>query len=354
MDRPAALSRLTEVSAALVPAAGVTQADMQAAREALAASLLQHGVDPAPALPGLPAPPVQKSGGDLSGVIDAASVGGTVPVALRRSLPAPALGNPGLTPPATAGMLPKTLGPFIDDLGAPHWVDLFPPLVQTTITRAGAATPALVLPLALPAEPLPTTIPVGAGTLWIAAQLLAPAAPAGGYAGIRISGGQAVFSATAAAVAGGLQLAAPVTLTLTVQPDPGPAGPLGSGAPGADGGAVVAQMPASVTIEFTSAGASVTAAGDASLTAYGTTVALHRQAAAAVWEAAIGQLLIPFTPQPASFAVASVLSILCVPSGTAPIAGAAWPSRSPWRPQPSLAPPPRQGRWRSALARGSA
>lgn len=324
MDRPAALSRLTEVSASLVPAAGVTQDDMQAAREALAASLLQHGVDPAPVLPGLPAPPVQQTGGDLSGVIDAASVGGAVPVALRRSLPAPALGNPGLTPAATAGMLPKTLGPFIDHLGAPHWVDLFPPLVQTTITRAGTATPVLVLPLAVPTGPLPTTIPVGAGTLWIAAQLLAPAAPAGSYAGIRISGGQAVFSAAATAVAGGLQIAASVTLTLAVQPDPGPAGPLGGGAPGADGGAVVAQMPVGVTIELTPTGANVTAAGDASLTAYGTTVALHWQATAAVWEAAIGQLLILYTSQPASFAVASALSTLCAPSGIAPITRAAW------------------------------
>lgn len=324
MDRPAALSRLTEVSAALTPAPGVPQNELQQAHQALAASLLQHGVDPAPALPGLPAPPIRQTGGDLSRAIDAAPPGGPVPVALRRSLPASALGNPGLTPAATAGMLPNTLGPFIDDLGAAHWVDLFAPLAQTAITRAGAATPALVLPLALPNGSLPATMSVGAGTLWIAAPLLAPAAPAGGYAGIKISGGEAVFSAPATAVPGGLQIATVVTLTLTVQPDPGQPGPLGGGAPGADGAAVVAQMPASVTIEFAPAGAAITAAGDASLTAYGVTVPLHWQTAAAAWEAAIGQLLIPFAPQSGEFHVTSVGSALFAPSGSAAIAKAAW------------------------------
>jgi len=221
-------------------------------------------------------------------------------------------------------MLPQAIGPFADPFGALHWIDLFAPLQQTAITRGPATTPALILPLALGAGPLPTTLAVGAGSLWISAQLLAPGAPAGGYAGLRISGGTLRFSAAATEVAGGLRVGAATKLTLTVAPDPGAPGPVGGGAPGADGGAVIADMPGSVTFVLTEAGASVTAAGDAILTAYGSTVALRWGVAAAIYEAAIGQLLIPYTAEAASFTASSVLSTLFRPGGVAPISGAAW------------------------------
>ena len=329
MDRASALARLTTLSAGLAPTAATTAAELQIAREALARSLLQHAQDPSEAVMGLPVSPTPSASpaelAEFGSLLDEAetAAGGPVPLVVRRSLPATILGNPALVPASTAGMLPQSVGPFVDQLGAFHWFELFSPVQQTAITRLPATAPFLLLPLALPAGPVPTTLPVGAGSLWIAAQLLAPAAPVGGYVGIRISGGTVTFSAAATVAAGGLQIAGTTTLTLKVQPD-SPAGPVGGGAPGADGGAVIAAMPAEVTFVFTQASASVTAAGNASLTAYGNVVALHWQSAAPVYEAAIAQILIPFQPQAASFAAGSVLSTLFRPAGTATIASGAW------------------------------
>lgn len=330
MDRPSALARLATLSAGLAPTAATTAAQLQIAREALARSLLQHTQDPAEAVTGLPLAPMRAPSpaelAEFARLLDeaeAAAAAEPVPLVVRRSLPAAVLGNPHLVSAAVAGMLPQVIGPFVDQLGALHWFDLFSSVQQTAITRTPDATPFLLLPLALPAGPVPTTLPVGAGSLWIGAQWLAPAAPAGSYVGIRISGGTLTFSQAASVDAGGLQIAGATTLTLTVQPD-SPAGPVGGGAPGADGGAVVAAMPAEVTFVFTEPGAKITAAGNASLTAYGSAVALHWQPAAPAYEAALAQILIPFQPQSAGFAAGSVLSTLFRPAGTAPIEGGAW------------------------------
>ena len=333
-DRSSALARLATLTAGLAPTAGTTAADLQSAREALASSLLHYAVDPAVATTGLPAAPSRSPSpedlaafGSLLDRAATAELGGPVPLVFPRSLPAIALGDPALTPAAVAGMLPQSIGPFVDQLGALHWFDVFSAGPETAITRTSftTAAPFLVLPLTVPAGPwpVPTTLPVGAGSLWIEAQLLAPAAPAGSYAGIKISGGTLSFSAAATVLAGGLVVAAATTLTLTVKPD-SPAGPLGGGAPGADGGAVIAELPAEVTFVFTQAGASVTAAAAAFLSAYGSAVALQWQQAAAVYEDLLAQILIPFKPQSASFTPASVLSTLFQPAGTAPILGGAW------------------------------
>jgi len=329
MDRPSALTRLAKLSAGLAPTAATTAAELQIARGALARSLLQHAQDPTEAVTSLPVAPMSAPApaefAEFGRLLDEAeaAAAGPVPLVVRRSLPAAIFGNPALVPAAIAGMLPQSIGPFVDQLGLLHWFDLFSPVQQTAITRVPAATPFLRLPLALPVGPMPTTLPVSAGSLWIAAQLLAPAAPVGGYVGIRISGGTVTFSAAPTVAAGGLQIAGTTTVTLTVQPD-SPAGPLGGGAPGADGGAVVAAMPAEVTFVFTQAGASITAAGDTSLTVYGSAVALHWHPAAPVYEAALAQILIPLQPQATSFAAGSVLSALLRPAGTARITGGAW------------------------------
>lgn len=194
---------------------------------------------------------------------------------------------------------------------------------QVTVTRAGATAPFLVLPLNIPAAPVPVTLPVGAGSLWFDAQLLAASAPPGGFAGLAVTGGTITFDAPPTAAAGGLQVAAGGTVTVTVTPA-GQSVPVGGGDPGGDGGAVVADTPAAATFVFTQAGGQVTAAGTASLRAYGATVALNWQNAPASYDSAGQQLLVPFQPQTASFAVTSVLSVLFTPAGTAPVQAAAW------------------------------
>jgi len=330
MDRSSALSKLATLTSGLKPAGTSTPADLDTVRAALAASLLAHTVDPTTAVTGLPtAPATSPSAEDLAAldrILDTAAAAPSaapVPLVFPRGLPAVAVGNPALTPAAVAGMLPQSIGPFVDSLGALHWFDLFPPVQQTAIMRAPSTTPLLLLPLAIPAGPVPKKLPVAAGTAWIEAQLLASGSPAGGYAGIAITGGALTFSTAVMSTAAGIEVpaATTVTLTLTLGGEPGPTG---GGEPGADGGAAVASVPAEVTFVFTSSGGQITAAGDASLTAYGSTIGLSFEAAAPVFEAALGQILVPFAPQSPTFTVQSVLSDLFQPSGTAPIVGAAW------------------------------
>jgi hypothetical protein len=330
MDRSSALAKLATLTAGLKPAGTSTLEDLNAARAALAGSLLAHAVDPVTATTALPAPPAASPSSEdlraLHHVLETATAvepGAPVPLVFRRTLPAITVGNPALTPVAVAGMRPQSIGPFADSLGALHWFDIFPPVQQTAISRAPSATPFLLLPLALPAGPVPKALSVASGTVWIEAQLLAPSSPAGGYAGFAISGGTLTFSNTATASAAGIDVTATTTVTLTVTLD-GPAGPTGGGEPGADGGAVVANLPAQVTFVFSLSGAAITAAGDASLIAFGSTIGLKFAAEAPVFESSLGQILVPFAPQSATFVVQSVHSDVVTLHGTAPVVGAAW------------------------------
>ena len=330
MDQSSALAQLAWLTGDLSPTAGSTAADLEQAREALARSLLQPSTDATLAVAGLATPPAASPSAanltrleDLVTRVSAAPSTAPPPQAFRRSVAANILGNLALTPAAANGMQARSYGPFVDTLGVPHWIDIFPVVRQTAITRGSTTAPFLVLPLTVPSGTIPTTLTVGAGSLWISAQLLAPGAPAGSYTGIAISGGSLTFSTSPGSVSGGLQVASTTTLTLTVTPQAAP-GPTGGGAPGADGGAVVANVPAQVTFSFSAAGARITAARSASFTVYGSTIALSWASSAPVYEAQLGQFLVPFTPQPTEFAVASVLSDFVQLSGTVPILGGAW------------------------------
>jgi hypothetical protein len=330
MDRPSALARLAALTTGLSPTAGVSAKDLQTARDALARSLLQHAVDPSTATAALPTAPTRSptstERSDLIRVIDRAAATEAVepvPLVFPRALPALALGNAALVPAAVAGMQSQSLGPFVDELGALHWFDIFPPLQQTAISRVPSTAPFALLPLAVPTGSIPTTLAIGAGTLWLEAQLLAPASPAGGYAGIAISGGTLTCSVAPTSAVGGLQVALATTVTVTVTPA-APSGPVGGGEPGADGGAVVANVPAQLTVVFDQAGAQITAVGAASLTVYGSTVGLKWESAALVYERTLAQLLIPLKPQSPTFIATSVQSDLFEPAGSAAIAGGAW------------------------------
>ncbi len=306
MDRASALSRLTALTAGHITATVVGGSAVPALSRTLTAGEL---ADLGPLLERTPAP-----GGP----------GAPTPQAVLRTLPTLALGNPVLTPAATRGMLPETEGPILDELGNPHWIDLFPPVVETAVSRAPGTIPFLVLPLALGSGPVPATVEIGAGSLWIEAGLLAPGSPAGGFAGLAISGGTLTAStAPTQTPGGGLAVAAGTTLTLTVTPS-GSTGPVGGGDPGADGGAVVADLPGQVTFVLGPGGGGISAAGPAALTVYGTRVGLSWEGAAPIYEAVMGSIVVPLTPDRADFTPTTVLSTLLSVTGTAPIGLGGW------------------------------
>jgi len=328
MNTSSTLAQIAWLTSGLSPTGQTTAFDLQTVREALAHAIAQHGANGAQAAAGLPAAPTPApSPVELTAIADAVAqvqanpLVGASPLVLRRSLPASPIGNPAFTPAATNGMKAHVIGPFADLLGALHWFDIVPPVAQTLVSRNSVAV--MSLPLALANGPTPTSLTVAAGSLWINAQLLVPTAPASSFVGLAIDGGTLTLSAAGTATTGAVSVGQTVTLTLTVQPA-ATNGPTGGTGVGADGGAVVAELPNEVTFVFTETSAQVTAAGDANFTAYGTTTPLQWQAGSCTYEAGLSQLLIPYLPSVASFTVGSSLSTMFSLAGSAPTAEAAW------------------------------
>ena len=75
----------------------------------------------------------------------------------------------------------KTLGPFVDKVGANHWVDLFPIVKKLTIESTTHGVLAELIARTVPPANL------GAGSLWIAQSALGVAGT--GYIGLAFSKG---------------------------------------------------------------------------------------------------------------------------------------------------------------------
>jgi len=159
------------------------------------------------------------------------------------------------------------------------------------------------------------------GSVWLFAPPLAQHSPPGSFCGFRIKGGKATLQGQATVGTDGVVHIRPgAVLTVAVDIDPPP-----SAVPApTDAGSLVLNYPASVTIEFRPDGAHITALSAFGLTAYGTAVALNRNAEAPFYDAPSQCVLIPARAVPASVAFASVKSTLFIPSGTSPVARGAW------------------------------
>ena len=323
MDRSVAISRLEALTDTLKPVGSSSLSDLEEARAAIAASLLHNPSDLSPPSGDLKFH-AEKDTVNFEGIVDrAASLSGSVPLAFRRSVPFQSVTDPSSVPPQTAGMAAKTLGPFVDANGQLHWIDLFPALKQTEIFRANATTPFLLLPLALPHGPLPTTFVLGKGSVWIESQTFAPTAPSGGYTGLTISGGTIKFSSVPTLVSGELQISAGDIVTLTVTLD-APKGPTGGTGLGSDGGAVVLSFPNQVSFTFGSGGGVINAASDAELTIYGTKIPMTWHAATPLYDPTISQILVEFRPLASDFSIGSAFSTLFKLQGKAAVIGAGW------------------------------
>jgi hypothetical protein len=331
MDRSSALVELSALTGALTPTAGTTDADLGAVREALAHSLLTHAFVPSTTTAAIPViqsrPLTANEVDDLQTVIAAAAAAtptGPVPPVFPRSLPAIALGNAQLTPASVNGMSAAPIGPFVDEIGALRWFDSFPvPQHRTMVIRTGGAAPFLVLPPVHQKSPKATIFDIAAGSLWVAAELLARNAPPGSYAGIAISGGTIRLSAAPTAEPTLLRVQPKTIVTLKVAPT-SPASPVGGGNPGADGGQVVAEMPNELTLTLTESHAEIASVGNSSLTLYGNAVGLQWQKATPIYDAQGAQVLIPLSPAPDVLTVTTVLSDMFEVRGTAQIENGAW------------------------------
>lgn len=330
MDSTSALQQLFALTGKLQPSAAAPPHMLHAARVAVARSLLSEA-------PQMTAPAVSGLGSidpDLSKQLEAALAEAATMHAAQpgqrfmvhvRQLPVISSLHPGSAPPAAAGMAAaQTFGPFLGGGQRPYWIDLYPVVVQATVTRSPAGSPFLSIPVEIFLYPVDSPrLTLGAGSFWFQSPLLAGGAPAGSWTGLKIKGGSITFSAAPSYAGGTIEIANSTTVTVTLQLDFVPAQAGGSG-PGGDARAAVAQLPSEVTIVFGPSGATITAASDATLTAYGITAGMTWHSTAPQYQAALQQIVVPLTPSITTFAPLPAVSDLFGLSDSAPVTQAGW------------------------------
>ena len=252
------------------------------------------------------------------------ALGPTRPAAqrvVRRDFPTPMSPDPRIGAVSGGGQAPSsTLGPFLDSLGRPILIDVFDVPVRVGIQRAGSPHPFLFVELP-PPQGSGSVLTLGPGSLWISAATLTSGVPANSWIGLRIKSGTVDFGTTLPLGTQPIVVPANTTIALSLTLDPAAAS-AGSG-PGTDARAAIAQVPAHVTLTF-GATSSLTAADNATLTAFGTSIALTSQAQPAHYDPVFGRVDFPFGASPTNFTVAQSYSTLAIFSGQAAIFGAAW------------------------------
>ncbi len=295
-------------------ASTVPAGDLERARAALAAGLTR-GKTPAELDLAIALKPA-RSGAAATATPAAAQAPGFAQSALATSLDNP-LGVPAWANGMEQG---ERLGPFLDPLGVGNIVITIPLTLSKTFAFGSAAAGFALLPVTgAPASA--TNFTLGAGSVWLAAQLLAPTAAAGSFCGFLISGGTLTASATVTLQGGTYVVPTGATLTLTATLAPPAAG---TGSPGADLTSAEVTIPPTVTIQLTQTAATVEALGNASLGVYGTSLSLTWNKAAPLFVPNLSVVLVPCTSSVSTFAFTTVHSTLFEPSGSAPIVGAGW------------------------------
>jgi hypothetical protein len=346
-DANAVARSLSELTAGWAAVPGVDPATLDAARAALASSVLAvpPGVDlraPQLGAPGAATAPsletellqIAQRAGQAAAQPDGAPAAPTT-IAVVRSPSGASTTNPaGIPDWARGGQVIDSYGPFQDATGALHWVDLLPVTVSAPVQFAGAAAPFAVVPVRreigppilhppLP-QPPPNELELGAGSVWFLASLLGTAFEAGAFTGFTITGGTLLGTQSFTFANGVYEAPAGSALTLTVSLAPAAQAVTGAVA-GPDAAAATATPPAEVVIGFTGSSATLQLVADAQAQAYGDSVTLHWAGAAPVPSSAgLPEVLIPGTASPASFGFTHAASQVFAPSGSAPITGAGW------------------------------
>ncbi len=242
----------------------------------------------------------------------------------RRGTPVGLVGTGGSVPASAAGQrVDRTFGPFLDRDGQPVWFDAVKPVGRVALVRSPSSTPLLTLPLAGFDLGAATRYDVPAGSVWIAVAALGVPTPAGGFGGLRVTGGTLSLSAMPVVNGETLVIGAGVRVVLELDVEPGPGPAVGAG-PGAEAAAGKAVVPTKVQFVFDPAGGSLRRADDAVVSAYRSGFTLTRADAPAGYDVDIGRLTLPFAADTDVFAVRQVESPVFQPGGQGRVTGAAW------------------------------
>jgi hypothetical protein len=244
---------------------------------------------------------------------------------VRSALAATATNPAGIPDWARGAKVARSFGPFLDQQGVAHWVDLIVFTTSIPFAYPSPAAPFAVFPIQhfLLPPPTATDLPLGQGSVWFLANLVGSSLPAGNFTGFSVTGGSVHCSATMTFSGGNYIIPAGATLTLkaTLAPLPAPVNP---GGPGQDAVAAAFTPPAEVTVEFTQTSATFAQVQNLTAKAYGSAVTLRRNQTAPAALSGQPVLLIPCDSATPTFTFKTVVSKAFVPAGTAPVQSGGW------------------------------
>ena len=328
MNQAALLDTLADMTGTWSSPGGAAAADLAEARRLLAASLLAgataHALAPAFAARAALSPAAAHGRATLEKLV--AGLRPASEPALRPFVRSALALEPDALQPVAGMRVERTLGPFIDALGIPHFVDLFALPRKIAIEGPGGLLGFLVLDKAvvLSPSPHPRLGTLGSGTLWIAAHALAGGA-ASGFVGVAFSAGAGDLVNGHVGPGGALIIGAGARLTLKLTLAHAPAAVAGASSIGGDAADLDITLPGHVTFVFEPAGAAIAALDDAAATVYGTGLTLTRRAARPVVKSyGAPHLLVPCEVSLGRFEVAACRSSDLSVSGGAPVTASGW------------------------------
>jgi len=254
------------------------------------------------------APAVQQAGGEIGLQV------------FRREVPVVSGLSSASVPSWAAGMaIDHTIGPLKDSNGRLYWFDFYPVVQRVSVVFGTTATLQVPITGVLTAAQQYT---LSAGSLWMLSQLLANAAPAGGFTGLRIKGGTIRFSQPVS-VSGNSIIAAGGSCNIEVELDQ-PAAATSAAAAGRDAKQLVINLPSKAGFTCSGAAIRVEAATEMSQKVYKQPYQYGLIHQPVTYAPALGQLLVPYQAKENTFAVAGAAANLFTPQGQAPITASAW------------------------------
>ncbi len=236
-----------------------------------------------------------------------------------------------------AAAIADAVGPITTVGGGLVWFDLLPLVRLVPVYFAGDAAPALLFSVpnrifrvgeVLPSPEilglLTQQYRLGAGSIWLRADLLADDAPAGSYVGLRIASGVVSFQPRPVDAGGRLTIPAGGQCGVELLLDAPAPPPAGAGQAGAD--AADASLVTPPTVAFRLGGGHATVAGlaDAHWEVFGQPADFHWAGAAPAYEPTMRGLVVPMEVTIDAVAPAAVRSPAVTLTGSGPVVESGW------------------------------